>query len=355
MDYFIGFSFWKHKLIKPFFDEKPIFISPLLGQAHLIKTLSSRLSSKQSIYIWGRKSFPDLERFAHTYKISIFRVEDGFIRSVGLGSDLAQPYSLVVDSRGIYFDPFVESDLEVILESAKFDEVLLDRARTIKDYLIGKKLSKYNIYDDMLLDFPSDKKIIVVPGQVEDDASIVYGAAGMTNLKLLQQVRSNRPDAYVIYKPHPDVISGNRMGKIDSDEALIYCDRIITEVSIDSVLNHADEVHTMTSHVGFEALIQGINVVTYGLPFYAGWGLSEDTHFSKRRTRTLSVEELVAGTLLLYPHYIHPVTLKKCEIEELLEALDVERKRYKNSSWIKVRNEAIQKLQMFIRGFKKIS
>jgi capsular polysaccharide export protein len=352
MNYFFGFSHWKHGFIEPFFEQKPIFINPLFGQGHLKKALSKGLNSKQSIYIWGRRSFPDVERYAHTYRLPIFRVEDGFIRSVSLGSDLTQPYSLVVDSRGIYFDPAVQSDLEVILETTKFDEELLTRARKIKEYLIERKLSKYNIYDNVILNFPSDKKIVVVPGQVEDDASIAYGAAGMNNLQLLQRVRSNRPNAYIVYKPHPDVLSGNRVGQVDPDEALMYCDRIVTEVSIDSVLSCADEVHTMTSLVGFEALMRGINVSTYGVPFYAGWGLSEDAHSCERRTRILTVDELVAGALLLYPRYINPKSLQKCEIEELLEALEVERKNYKNSLLMKVRNEVSRKSQMLIRGFK---
>lgn len=352
MNYFFGFSYWKHGFIEPFFEQKPIFINPLLGRGYLKQAISNGLNSKNSIYIWGRKSFPEVERYAQTHNLPIFRVEDGFIRSVSLGSDLTQPYSLVVDSRGIYFDPTVPSDLEVILETIEFNEGLLDRARKIKEYLIEKKLSKYNVYDDAVLNFPSDKKIVVVPGQVEDDASIAYGAAGMNNLKLLQQVRSNRPDAYIVYKPHPDVLSGNREGQVNADEVLMYCDKIVTEVSIDSVLSCADEVHTMTSLVGFEALMRGIKVSTYGVPFYAGWGLSEDAHSCERRTRTLTVDELVAGALLLYPRYIHPQTLQKCEIEELLEALEVERKSYKNSSWLKVRNWMSRKSQMLIRVFK---
>jgi len=352
MNYFFGFSYWKHGFTEPFFEQKPIFINPLLGRGHLKKALSKGLDSQKTIYIWGRKSFPDVEQYAHLYNIPIFRVEDGFIRSVSLGSDLTQAYSLVVDLRGIYFDPTQPSDLEHILQNHIFTETEILRARKIKEYLIEKKLSKYNVYDDTVLNFPSDKKIIVVPGQVEDDASIAYGAAGMTNLKLLQQVRFNRPNAYIVYKPHPDVLSGNRVGQVDSDEALMYCDRIVTEVSIDSVLSCADEVHTMTSLVGFEALMRGIKVSTYGVPFYAGWGLSEDARRCERRTRTLTVDELVAGALLLYPRYIHPQTLQKCEIEELLEALEVERKSYKNSLWLKVRNVMSRKSQMLIRGFK---
>jgi capsular polysaccharide export protein len=354
MNYFFGFSRWKHRFMPPFFDQKPIFINPFLGKGHLEKALAKGLTPKDSIYIWGRRGVEAVEAYAHAHGNPLFRVEDGFIRSVGLGSDLTQPYSLVVDSRGIYFDPTHASDLEVILETTFFEEALLQRAQTLKRYLVDKKLSKYNVYDAPLPPFSSTKSIIVVPGQVEDDASIAYGAKGMSNLELLRQVRFHRPQGYIIYKPHPDVLSGNRIGKVKTDDALAYCDQIVTEVSIDSVLGYADEIHTMTSLVGFEGLMRGIKVVTYGLPFYAGWGLSEDHQPSQRRTRRLTIDELVAGTLVVYPRYIHPQTLKRCEIEDLLEALEGQRLTYQKSVWIKIRNEISRKSQRLLRYAKGI-
>lgn len=355
MNYFFGFSYWKHPFVEPFFNENPIFINPLFGKKYLKKALKKGLDINSSIYIWGKKSFPELEHYAYTYKLPLYRVEDGFIRSVGLGSDLTQPYSLVVDSRGIYFDPTQPSDLEHILQNHLFTESDIIRAQHIRHYLIDKKLSKYNVYANVELDLPKDQTIVVVPGQVEDDASIRFGAKGMTNLELLKQTRINRPDAYIVYKPHPDVLSGNRVGNVDENEALQYCDRIVTEVGIDSVLVHANEVHTMTSLVGLEALIRGIKVVTYGLPFYAGWGLSDDSHTCERRSRKLSFDELVAGAYLLYPRYIHPHTKQRCEIEVLLSYLDEERFAYSHSLWIKMRNWISRKSQMLIRMIKGIA
>ena len=61
----------------------------------------------------------------------------------------------------------------------------------------------------------------------------------------------------------------------------------------------------MTSLVGFEGLLRGLNVVCYGLPFYAGWGLTQDRHRIERRTRQLTLDDLVAGTLIEYPRYIN--------------------------------------------------
>ena len=348
--------------MRPFFNElkegNQIFINPLPGESHLDLALKKGLNKKSRIYIWGRKYFEEVEQYTKEYDLELFRVEDGFIRSVGLGSDLTQPYSQVIDSRGIYFDPTQESDLEFILQNYDFaaDNKLLEQAKIVRTYLIEKKLSKYNLYDEVTLNFPTDKRIIVVPGQVEDDASICYGARGMDNLTLLKEVREGHSEEYIVFKPHPDVLAGNRVGHIKESEALKYCDEIITEVSLDSVLMYADEVHTMTSLVGFEALMRGIEVYTYGIPFYAGWGLSTDKQTCKRRTRELDLDELVAGALLLYPRYLDPKSRKLCTAEILLEALEAERQRYLLSKYyrisIKVRNFISRKSQLLISFIK---
>ena len=356
--FLFGFSTWKHAFIKPFIKEVNIlhFINPLFSQNYLKKAMDRGLDSESVIYIWGKKPFDEVERYADEYNIPIYRVEDGFVRSVGLGSDLTQPYSLVVDSRGIYFDPSCESDLEYLLNYHEFTAVELERAERLCAQMISKKLSKYNNYDDVLLELPKVRKIVLVPGQVEDDASIRLGANSMTNLELLQRARQNAPEAYVIYKPHPDVLAGNRVGNIAEEEALKYCDRVVTEVSLDSVLSLSDEVHTMTSLVGFEAIIRGIKVYTYGLPFYAGWGLSEDAMACTRRQRVLSVNALSAATLLLYPRYLDPETFEMCEVEETLSALEKERSKME-ASWayrnkIKIRNFVSRKGQLVLRLLK---
>ena len=77
----------------------------------------------------------------------------------------------------------------------------------------------------------------------------------------------------------------------------------------------------MTSLAGFEALLRGKPVTTYGQPFYAGWGLTEDLCPVPRRTRRRSLDELVAGALILYPRYLDPVTGLRCTPELLVERL----------------------------------
>lgn len=360
--YYFGFSRWKHAYVRPFFSEfkgqNIIFINPIFGKNHLECALQKGLSKESRIYIWGRKLFKEVEQYAQENNIKVFRVEDGFIRSVGLGSDLTQAYSQVVDSRGIYFDPTQESDLEYLLNHYDFSEdfTLLERAKNVRSYLVENKLSKYNLYDEVTLDFPKDKQIVLVPGQVEDDASMHYGAKGMDNLSLLKKVRKKCPSAYIIFKPHPDVLVGNRVGHVEEKEALKYCDEIVTEVSLDSVLKYADEVHTMTSLVGFEALIRGIEVHTYGLPFYAGWGLTIDEQICERRMRKLELNELIAGVLFIYPRYLDPRSKRLCTVETLLGALESERKHFLEAKYSKIkmetRNFMSRKLQELLSYIK---
>lgn len=349
--YFFGFSWWKRGYIRPFFKE----ITPYYCSG-LAMALKKGLSSQTPIYIWGKKPFLEVEQYAYKNRVPLFRVEDGFVRSVSLGSDLTKAYSLVVDSRGIYFDPTHPSDLEHILNTHRFEEPLLERARALREYLVGNRISKYNIHRDIALGLTTAKKeqkVILVPGQVEDDASIVYGANGMSNLALLKEARRNAPDAYIIYKPHPDVLAGNRKGQLNTEDARRYCDRIVAEASLDSVLDISDEVHTMTSLVGFEALMRGKDVYTYGMPFYAGWGLTTDARKCHRRTIERSLDELVAAALILYPRYIDPSTDQPCEIETLLKALDKEKYRYNNDTiyrwYINSRNFMSRKIQLLIK------
>lgn len=354
-----GFSWWKHGYMMPYFTRfnHVDFVNPLVYK-YFKESIYKKFDGDRQIVIWGKKEFSDVENYANKHQVDLLRVEDGFIRSVGLGSDLTQPYSLVLDRRGIYFDPSVESDLEYILSHHHFSHEELERAKILREYLIRNKLSKYNGDDDIALNLPSSRDIVLVVGQVEDDASIRYGANGMTNLELLKRVKQKREDTYIVYKPHPDVFAGNRVGHVEEKIALEYCNLVVTKLSIDSVLSRCDEVHTMTSLVGFEALMRGLQVYTYGLPFYAGWGLSIDERSCSRRTRQHSIDALTAATLILYPIYLDPLSNKGCEVEVTLEGLALERERLIHSKLYafktQVRNYFSRKGQklMRFRGFK---
>ncbi|MCH3701124.1 capsular polysaccharide biosynthesis protein [Campylobacter lari] len=314
--YFLGFTLWKRWFMKPFFKAKNNKIIFLNSLDELYK---ANLNPEDKIFIWGKKY--DKTLLAKDFKNAIFLVEDGFLRSVFLGSDLTRPFSLIIDSKGLYVDPSNPSDLEDILQNHIFDESLKQRAKKLIATITQNKFSKYNGLKHEKLNFNTNKKIILIPAQVEDDASMILGGAGFNTLKLLQSVRKANENAFIVFKPHPDVLSGNRKGLKDKSVILKYCDEIIEDVSIDSAINACDEVYTITSTSGFDALLRGKKVVVYGKPFYAGWGLTSDLHKISRRTRVLSLEELVAGVLILYPRYIHPKSKNLCEVELALDIM----------------------------------
>jgi capsular polysaccharide export protein len=163
---------------------------------------------------------------------------------------------------------------------------------------------------------------ILVPGQVESDASIRYGAPEInTNLGLLQAVQQANPEAYLVYKPHPDVVAGLRQSGQEEHEAHHWCNEVLVTPSMGQLLDEVDEIHALTSLTGFEALLRGKTVACYGLPFYAGWGLTLDHAQSPRRRRKLSLDELVAATLILYPTYVSRTTGKFTTPEHALEEL----------------------------------
>ncbi|WP_272873649.1 hypothetical protein [Candidatus Accumulibacter phosphatis] len=87
------------------------------------------------------------------------------------------------------------------------------------------------------------------------------------------------------------------------------------------LLHEVDEVHSLTSLTGFEALLRGKKVVCYGQPFYAGWGLTVDLMPPPRRTRTLTLDELVAGVLIMYPAYLSRQTGRFTTPERAVEEL----------------------------------
>jgi capsular polysaccharide export protein len=272
--------------------------------------------------VWASRAPAGLAEAAEQKGIPLIRVEDGFVRSVGLGSDFIPAASLVLDSRGMHYDPSVQSDLERLLAGTEFDAALIERARDLIARLVARGITKYNVGNSALrIEWPAGKRRILVPGQVEDDLSVRLGGEGITgNLDLLARVRTANPDAFILYKPHPDVEAGHRQGKIADGVATNFADIVIRDVSTAAVLGEIDELHTLTSLAGFEALLRGRRVVVYGRPFYAGWGLTLDLT-EIERTRRLTLEELVAGALILYPRYLDPVTRLPCKPELVIERL----------------------------------
>lgn len=287
-----------------------------------------------TLVVWGTRRARGTDELAERLGCAIWRMEDGFLRSVRLGSELTPPGSLVLDSRGIYYDPRAPSDLEHFLQNHQFSPEEVARAARLRQRIVESGVSKYNAAarrPTQVRPRPG-QKVVFVPGQVEDDASVLLGSPHVrSNAELLAAVRRLRPDAYVVFKPHPDVVIGNRRGQLSTRASGLF-DLQIDDAPLADCLALADEVHTMTSLVGFEALLRGIRVVTWGQPFYAGWGLTEDQHPVERRRRRLELDELVAGALIQYPRYYSFRARTFCTPEAFVDELVA--LRCQGSPWI---------------------
>lgn len=290
----VGFRRWKAHNVRPLIglhQNRIKFVDSLAD-------VESTGGAHEEIIRWGAP--------AHIGNTGQAHMEDGFIRSIGLGSDLVRPTSLVIDRAGIYFDPRQPSDLERLLAYASFSDEDLNRAARVRQLLIDAQLTKYNTDAAQQPQWPAHegRQCLLVPGQVADDASVRLAGAGIQNNQdLLAQVRLKHPDAFIVYRPHPDVLSGNRKGHLTARMALKHADYVELESGILGCIALADQVHTLSSLAGFDALIREKPVTTYGQPFYAGWGLTEDFVPISRRLRKLSVDELTAACLLYYPRY----------------------------------------------------
>lgn len=307
----VGFARWKRANVRLLFAEQRVRFSNSFGES----------CSGGGIVLWGMRAQHEV------LPASVLRVEDGFLRSVGLGADWIRPLSWVVDDLGIYYDATRPSRLEAILQQTEFSTELLQRAARVRKQIITARLSKYNLQGGKAWQRPSVSHwTILVPGQVESDASIAYGAPEgvchvRTNLALLKDVRESNPDAWIVYKPHPDVVAGLRKAGTDAGLAMQYCDELVIDAPIESLVDQVDEVHVLTSLTGFEALLRGKRVVCYGQPFYAGWGLTTDMVPIPRRARVLTIDALVAGALILYPTYFSKAGDRVVTVEEALASL----------------------------------
>jgi capsular polysaccharide export protein len=319
----LGMRLWKRASLQSFFGRsKPLSFVKNAQEAY---EKASKIGS--GVLVWAGKEAADT---LPPPTIRVRRVEDGFLRSRGLGANLIPPLSLVTDDLGIYYDPSRESRLERLIQTPIPPEAQ-SRALRLRDRIVAQGATKYNLAGEGLPDLGAGRRILI-PGQVEDDASIRLGAGDIaTNLGLVRAVAAANPGAVLIYKPHPDVEAGLRPGRIDETAIKGLIAHIAHKADPARLLAQVDEVWTMTSLLGFEALLRGLPVTCLGAPFYAGWGLTRDLGEPPARRQVdadgqalprPNLATLIHATLIGYPRYFDPVSGLPCPPEVVLDRLN---------------------------------
>lgn len=323
----INIAPWKRELFNNLYANSNIVYVPLKADLYSYKKYINN-SKKVEILIWGYKECINVEQFAKDYKVPIVRVEDGFLRSLGLGIDKVLPMSLCFDRTGLYYNAEVLSDFEQIANHKEqfITSEILTKAKEFREGFVQNSITKYNL--DNLKDFSyptKTKERVLVIGQVESDWSIKKSMSKITtNLELLKFAKKENPNCEIVFKQHPDDI----YSKSNIDHLKNLCDICIDfNIELNSLLDSVDKVYTISSLLGFESVIRGIEVHTTGLPFYAGWGLTCDSISTPRRKIKLSIDELFAITYLIYPIYIDQQFQKKPSIEFISSFIELCKER----------------------------
>lgn len=251
------------------------------------------------------------------------RVEDGFLRSRGLGAALIPPLSLVADDLGIYYDATRPSRLEWLIDAARdLPGPERERAARLRARLVALGVTKYNLGGGAGVPDAQGRPVILVAGQVADDASVRLGCGALaSNAALLAAARDANPAAFLVYKPHPDVEAGLRPGALTATESAA-ADHVARATDPLALIGVAAELWTLTSLLGFEALLRGVPVTCLGAPFYAGWGLTRDLGpVPARRRAGVPLDGLVHAALIAYPRYFDPASGLPCPPELAVERL----------------------------------
>jgi hypothetical protein len=214
--YALGFSRWKHAAVRAVLTGYPL---------HFVNH-AAQLPHGATVAVWGLPP----ETLAARDDLNVLRLEDGFLRSVGLGAELTTPLSWVVDRRGLYYDATTPSDLEVLLQQSAFNPAEIARAAQFRASVVAAGVTKYNL-GGVLWQRPAGvRRVILLVGQVESDASLRYGAPQVkTNLALAEAVRAEAPDDYLLYKPHPDVVSRLRASGVAEDRVSTVVDATVLD------------------------------------------------------------------------------------------------------------------------------
>lgn len=280
----------------------------------------------KAVLAWGRKpSAAKAERLALRLGLPLLRAEDGFVRSFGTG-DAFPALSVVLDTQGIYYDATAPSDLETQLASDQdllTDPLTLDTSMAM---MLEHGLSKYNHAPHVQLPL-IDAPVVLVLDQTLGDMSVQYGAANKrTFAHMLQAAIDENPGAQVWVKTHPEVASGHKQGYLSHLQATALAQGgrlqlLRAAANPISLLQQVSRVYVATSGMGFEALLCGKPVRCFGLPWYAGWGVTQDEQSCPRRTRTRTVRELFAAAYVHYTRYLNPTTHQQGTLLDVLHWL----------------------------------
>lgn len=278
---------------------------------------------KEHIGIWGASPTAHRgRRVAARTGAALVTVEDAWLRSLAPGRDGEPPLGLLLDERGVHFDPATVSDLEHLLATHPLDDTaLLDRARAAMDWMMRAGLTKYA--GGPHPGAAPEPGYVLVIDQTRGDAAVTASGGNRALFQeMLYYAQEENPGARILIKTHPETAAGHRAGYYrpeDISERVQFWTEPGTPWAL---LEGAIAVYTVSSQVGFEAILAGHRPRVFGQPFYAGWGLTQEERPLARRTRRLTRAQLFAAAMILYPVWFDPLRQRRCSLEEAMSSLE---------------------------------
>lgn len=300
-----GFNDWKREWINEIFNSKMLLYVGYNSNPPFWLLKFSYYIGVRNFALWSYKIGEQKIEYLRSFAKVLYLFEDGFLRSTGLGIEKTRPLTLCIDSSAMHFDRLRYSDLDKILNSVtndhynKYTSSAVDLINQIK-----RGVTKYNLVKTNS-EFVNDNAFVannseMVIGQVTNDLSIIYSSSKYNSTRELAiDLANNNPDINYYYRIHPqELINFKCNHYIPRNLKILYGNSFLQDVA------PFKKVHTICSLSGFEAVLLGKEVYTYGMPFYAGWGFTKDhekSFLKTKRTKTLSLVEVLIGAYFIYP------------------------------------------------------
>lgn len=312
-------------------EDNGIYLPHLLNFSHMVKPRNSIEASLCDVAIqWGTSESvgkKNIARLMKKYGKKPFVIEDGFIRSVGIGLTREPGLSITLGGETAYYDAYKESIFEKILNSNRdfsFEE--LKKARSSINLIINNRISKYNDspYLPIQIGRENATKILVIDQRYGDQSVYSAKASDLDFQNMLIDAINNNPDADVIIKRHPDAIKGGK-GSYFDDSRITFTKNLENVILIDydihphQLLDLVEKVYVCSSGLGFEALLYDKEVICYGVPFYSNWGLTTDMKIEKRRNKKRTLEEVFYVSYIECSRYFSPKLMEACDIEDCID------------------------------------
>ncbi len=284
---------------------------------------------------WGRKpSGLKAVRLAAKYRKPFLLLEDAFVRSYAPQSVSGEhALGLVIDDEGMYYDASCPSRLERLIKEARDDETAQRAGQRIIDMLRKLQVCKYNNFEGST---PASVKkhdksdVVLVVDQTWQDCSVTGAGADTGSFRsMLEASADENPGKIIVVKLHPETMAGKKRGYL-KDLAVELRFEIMTEnINPWNLFHHVSKVYTVSSQLGFDALMAGVDVRCFGQPFYAGWGLTQDEAVCKRRQGiSITTQAITCAALSRYARHIESATDLPCDVERTVAQVATLRDEY---------------------------